>query len=188
VRRLWLFLAAALLCASYAAAEQLAAGKLLVATPKSQDPDLSRSVILLIHCDRDGAIGLMLNRPSKVPLRDVMPELKNAKAPVFAGGPVTIGVRALLKSSSKPDQAPHLFADVSVISTKSTLEKLIAAHTPPNVFRVYAGYTGWTLGQLQDEVNRGLWQVLPGDAGVIFDPAPEKLWDRLTAAAKNSRQ
>ena len=149
---------------------------------------MGRSVILLIHCDRDGAIGLMLNRPSKVPLADVMPELKNAKVPVFAGGPVTIGVRALLKSAAKPDQAAKLFADVSAISTKSVLEKLIAAQTPASMFRVYAGYTGWTLGQLQDEVDRGLWLVLPGDADVVFDPSPEKLWDRLIAGVKTSRQ
>ena len=135
-------------CASIPAiAQNLAAGKLLVASRKSHDPDLARTVILLVHYDRQGAIGLMLNRPSKVPLSDVMPELKNASAPVFAGGPVTIGVRALLRSATKPEQAVHIFADVSMISNKPLLEKMIDARTPATRFRVYAGYTGWSAEQ-----------------------------------------
>jgi len=169
-----------IVCASIPGiAENLAVGKLLVASGKSHDPDLARTVILLVHYDQQGAIGLILNRPSKVPLSDVMPELKNASTPVFAGGPVTIGVRALLQSASKPDQAVHIFGDVSMISNKSLLEKMIDARTPPTKFRVYAGYTGWSAEQLQSEGQLGLWHVLPADASAVFDPVPEKVWPRL---------
>jgi putative transcriptional regulator len=162
-----------------AVGQNLDAGKLLVASRTSHDPDLARTVILLVHYDLQGAIGLILNRPSKVPLSDVMPELKNASAPVFAGGPVTIGVRALLRSAAKPDQAVHIFADVSMISNKSVLEKMVGARTPASAFRVYVGYTGWSAEQLQSEVQRGLWHVLAADAHAVFDPAPEQVWPRL---------
>lgn len=162
-----------------AVAQNLAAGKLLVASRKSHDPDLARTVILLVHYDQQGAIGLILNRPSKVPLSDVMPELKNASVPVFSGGPVTIGVRALLKSAAKPDRAVHIIADVSMISNKPLLERIVAARTPATKFRVYAGYTGWSTGQLRSEVQLGLWHVLAGDASAVFDPVPEKLWPGL---------
>jgi len=169
-----------IVCASISAiAQNLAAGKLLVASRKSYDPDLARTVILLVHYDQQGAIGLILNRPSKVPLSDVMPELKKGSTPVFAGGPVTIGVRALLRSSAKPEQAVHIFADVSMISNKSLQEKMLDARTPATKFRVYAGYTGWSAEQLQSEVQLGLWYVLAADASAVFDPAPEKVWPRL---------
>ncbi len=162
-----------------AVAQNLAAGKMLVASRKSHDPDLSRTVILLVHYDQQGAIGVILNRPSKVPLSDVMPELKNGSPAVFAGGPVTIGVRALLRSAAKPDQAVHIFADVSMISNKPLLEKMVDARMPATKFRVYAGYTGWSAEQLQSEVQLGLWHVLPADASAVFDPVAEKVWARL---------
>lgn len=156
--------------------QDLAVGKMLVATRKSKDADLARSVILLVHYGRQGVIGLMLNRPSKVPLSDVMPELKRAAIPVFAGGPITIGVRALVRSKTKLDPAERMFGDVYVVSTKMLLENVVQ---PPNIVRVYAGYTGWSVEQLKDEVARGLWRVLAADTGAVFDPHPDALWSRL---------
>jgi putative transcriptional regulator len=138
--------------APLAIAQQLNVGKLLIATSKSHDPDLARSVILLIHYDNDGAIGLILNRR----VRDA-----------YFGGPVPLGVRCLFRSVKEPIDAEHLLADV-----------YLATH-PVKKGRVYAGYTGWSNQQLKDEVFRGLWKILDGDAAVIFDPKPTTLWPRL---------
>jgi putative transcriptional regulator len=175
----WLIIAATAL-AGAAPSQDLATGKLLVATRKSHDPDLARTVILLVHYDERGAIGLIVNRPSKAPLSDVMPELKDALVPVYAGGPLTIGVRALLRSRAKPEQAVHVFGDVSIISNKTLLAQMVAARTSSSTFRVYAGYTGWSAGELKNEVASGLWYVLAGDAGAVFDPRPGTVWPRLT--------
>jgi putative transcriptional regulator len=153
--------------------QELAAGKLLVATEKSRDADFARSVIFLIQFDRQAALGVMVNRRSSVPVSEVFPDLKSAPGgsdPVYTGGPVTVGIRALLRSPS---------GDVSVISTRTSLAKLAASGKPSSVFRVYAGYTGWTAAQLQDELARGLWRILPGDANAVFDAHPETLWRRL---------
>lgn len=89
---------------------------------------------------------------------------------VYAGGPVTIGVRALVRSNSPPF--------FSVISKRPQLLGMISSAEAP--LRIFAGDTGWTAQQLQSEVARGLWKVLPANAETVFDPHPETLWRRLT--------
>ena len=161
-------------------AADLAVGRLLVASETTRDAELAKSVILLVHYDEQGAIGLMINRRANVPLTEVYPGMKGASIDVFAGGPVSIGIRALVRSRSKPEEATHIFGDVFMISTKPVLARLVGSGTPAARFRVYAGYTGWSTQQLKSEVARGLWRVLPGDAAVVFDSNPGALWPRLT--------
>lgn len=137
-----------------AGAHQPSAGEILVATPKSHDPDLARSVILLLQFDAGGAVGLMLNRP-------------HGKA--FEGGPIELGVRTLVRARSKPEGAERIFGDVYMYP------RLVE-----NTGRVYVGYTGWSAQQLKDEIARGLWKVRAPDPGAVFDAKPATLWDRLS--------
>ncbi len=162
---------------------QLAAGKLLIATQKSRDADLKQSVVLLVQYDRDAAVGLIVNRRADVPASEALPELAKAKGgPVslWAGGPVTIGIRALHQSDFVPAEGREILPGISLISDKPLILKLLSASTPPDNFRVYAGYVGWTAQQLRNEVASGLWLVRAGDPHLIFDPDPETLWSRLT--------
>ncbi|MGP0075126.1 MAG: YqgE/AlgH family protein [Bryobacteraceae bacterium] len=152
-------------------AADLATGALLVATTKSHDPDFAHSVIVLIHYDSQSAIGLMLNKPTDLPISDFLPEAKGRQVVVYAGGPLAIGVRGLLRTKSAPF--------FSVITNKPELLKRIASGAPSNSFRIYAGYVGWTARQLQNEVARGLWTLLSANGGEVFDPHPETLWDEL---------
>jgi len=101
----------------------------------------------------------MLNKPTKIPITDLLPEAKG-KAIVYAGGPVTIGVRGLVRTKS----APYF----RVATNRAELLALIARGAPPAEFRIYAGYVGWTASQLHSEVSRGLWQQRAPDAHVIF--------------------
>jgi putative AlgH/UPF0301 family transcriptional regulator len=178
-----------------------AAGTLLVATRKMRDADFAQAVILLVHSDAQGVIGLMVNRPTEVPLAHLFPNLKDApagKAPVYLGGLVAQGARGLVLSAAKnppktnpektPDKTPDktsdalpVFGRVSVISDATALEKMALSGARPDVFRVYAGYTGWSAEQLRNELKFGYWRVLPPTENVVFDPHPETLWPRLTA-------
>ena len=142
--------------------QQLTTGNLLEATSKSHDPDFASTVILLIHYDSEAAIGLILNKKMPVPVSEVLLEAKGQSATVYAGGPIAIGVRGLVRSRSQPF--------FTVISDKPQLLKLIASGAPPTSFRLYAGYTGWTAKQLQSEVARGLWKVMPANRNTLFDP------------------
>ena len=124
-------------------------------------------MVLLIRYDRESAIGLMLNRPTSIPITEILPDAKGKSVRVFAGGPVTIGVRGLLQSQAAPF--------FTVVSNKTELLRMI--ETKP--VRIYAGYVGWTGQQLQSEVERSLWTVRPVGATSLFDPHPETLWRRL---------
>jgi putative transcriptional regulator len=161
-----------LLALASSASAQLATGNLLIATAKSHDPDFAHSVILLILYDSESAIGLMLNKPTSLPITEILPEAKSKSIAIYAGGPIPIGVRGLLRSKTLPF--------FSVISSRSELLGLISGSPTPDVFRIYAGYVGWTSAQLQNEVARGLWKVLPASTAELFDPHPANLWYRLT--------
>ena len=140
-------------------AQQLRAGTLLIATPKSHDPVLGQSVILLIHYDSDGAIGFIVNRRTGTS---------------YLGGPIAMGARTLFRSPTKPAHGEHIVADIYMLPDPTLVPKTSTEH------RTYAGYTGWSTQQLKDEISRGLWKVVPGDvAKIVFDPNPDTLWRRL---------
>ena len=163
--------------------KDLGAGKLLVASRGLRDPSFAETVILLVRYDTEGALGLMLNRRTDVPLSRVLEGLKAAKDrsdPVYLGGPVeTPVVFALLQSPAKPEGAEHIFGKVYLISTKALIEQTISARPDPSVFHVYLGYAGWNTDQLRKEVELGAWFIFRADAGTVFDSHPDSLWPRM---------
>jgi putative AlgH/UPF0301 family transcriptional regulator len=164
-------------------AEDLAAGKLLVASRDLGDPNFAKTVILLIHCDDQGAVGLILNRRTDVALSRVLEGLQGAKErsdPAYLGGPVDVpSVFALLQSPAKVEGAEHIFSKVYLISTKTLFEKTLAAGPNPQVFHVYLGYAGWTNEQLRMEVKLGAWFIFPADSGAVFNSDPGSLWQQM---------
>ena len=138
--------------------KDLGIGKLLVASRGLGDPHFARTVILLVHYDENGVVGLFLNRRTDVPLSQVL-DLKAAKDRsdlVYIGGPMEpLATFALFQSSAKIEKAENIFAGVYLISDKGLFEKTISAQPDPNVFHVYLGYAGWTQSQLRTEVQLG---------------------------------
>jgi putative transcriptional regulator len=184
-RALLLFFAAtSLALAQSTRGADLGRGRLLVASRALPDPNFAKTVVLLVHYDEDSVLGLILNRRTKVPLSRVFEDLGDVKGssdPIYSGGPVEKTVAlALLRSRGKPPAgAEPIFADVHLISGETLLQKTLAAGADPGVLRVYAGYSGWTMGQLQMEVKLGAWSIFRGEAGMVFDPDPDSLWPRL---------
>src|SRR5579862_4989218 len=178
---------ALLLCASIPAcaqSDELAAGKLLVASRDLGDPNFSKTVILLVHYDEDkGAVGLVLNKRTDVPLSRVFGDLKEANGrtdPVYIGGPVELNtVMGLLKASSKPQGADRVFGDVYLITNKDALTRTLASRAEAEVFHAFVGYAGWGAGQLEHEVELGAWHIMPADAGTVFHGDPDSVWPRL---------
>ena len=161
-------------------AKDLAAGKLLVASRDLADPNFAETVVLLVHYDVQGVVGLVLNRRTDVPLSRVLADLKPARErsdTVYLGGPVeTPLVLALFQSPANLDGAEHVFGRVYLISSKTLFEKTISAKPDPGVFHVYVGYAGWTADQLRREVELGAWFIFPGDASTVFNSDPDSLW------------
>lgn len=164
-------------------AKDLAPGKFLIARRSLLDPNFARTVVLLARYGEAGAMGLIINRRTKLPLSRALEGLKDAKnrpEPIYLGGPVEIsGVLALLRSSLKPEDARHVFTDVYLISSKTALEKALAAGAESTTLRAYLGYSGWAAGQLEREIELGSWAIWRGDAAAVFDPDPETVWTRL---------
>jgi putative transcriptional regulator len=181
-KQVWIIAAVALLQAGVRG-EELGAGKLLVASRDLLDPNFAQTVVLLVRYDDDSVLGLIINRRTQIPLARVFPELKEAKGqadPIYRGGPVErTAALALLRAPTKPEEAEHIFANVSMISSRALLDKTIAERMDPSMFHVYLGYAGWTKRQLQGEVELGAWRIFPGNAAAVFDPDPETLWARL---------
>ena len=161
----------------------LGPGKLLVASRGLEDPNFAETVILLVHYDTDGVVGLMLNRRTDLPISRVFAQLQAAKDlsdPVYLGGPVdTPTVFALLQSTDKLEGAEHVFGGVYWISTRTALEKAISSHPHPGVFHVYLGYAGWTTEQLRNEVLLGGWFIFQADKQAIFHTNPDYLWRQM---------
>ena len=159
--------------------QDLGVGKLLVASRGLGDPDFAGTVVLLVRYDEKGALGLILNRRTDVPLSRVL-DLEAAKDrsdPVYLGGPVgPSAVFALFKSSAKMEKAENIFGGVYLISDKALFEQTISARPDPGVFHVYLGYAGWTQDQLRTEAQSGAWFVFPADAATVFNSDPDSLW------------
>jgi len=164
-------------------ANYLAAGKLLVASRDLADPNFAQTVVLLVHYDAQGVLGLVLNHRTDVPLSQVLEDLKGAKDrsdPVYVGGPVELpAVFALLKSPTKVEGAERVFGGVYLISAKPVFEQTISSRPDAGVFRVYLGYAGWTKDQLQKEVELGAWFIFPADASTVFNSDPDSLWPQM---------
>jgi putative transcriptional regulator len=195
-RSLLLSIAIAALCGGSVASAQsaresdLGIGKILVASRDLSDPAFAESVILVIHYDEGGTVGLMVNRRTEVPISRALRELKiggDRSDPVYRGGPVeSANVLALLRSRVQPDDAAPVFGDVYLVSTKALLEKTLAKGAGPGEFRVYLGYCGWSRGQLENEVRQGSWQIFNRSADMVFDPDPKSLWRRLIARVEQN--
>jgi putative transcriptional regulator len=164
-------------------ARDLGAGKLLVASRDLHDPNFAKTVILLLHYDDQGVVGLILNRRTDVALSRVLEDYQGAKDrsdQAYLGGPVEVpAVFALLQSPAKVEGAERIFTGVYLISTKTLFEKTLAARPDPQVFHVYLGYAGWTKDQLRGEVQLGAWFVFPADTGAVFNSDPGSLWPQM---------
>lgn len=163
--------------------KDLAAGKLLVASRNLGDPNFAKTVVLLVHYDAEGVVGLVINRRTEIPISRVLEGLKAAQErsdPVYVGGPVeTPAVFALLQSPAKVQGAEHIVGKVYLISTKPLFEQTLSARPSPKVFHVYLGYAGWNQDQLRMEMELGSWFVFPGDAKTVFDSDPDLLWSQM---------
>lgn len=175
--------AAILLPAQSTRSEDLEAGKILVASQELSDPNFAETVVLLVHYDDEAAVGLIINRPTKVRVSRLAEQLKTAKGRselVYEGGPVGKGGLLLLtRSRTKLGDSDHVFGDVYLVSSKPQLEKSIAGTSEATPARLFLGYAGWTPDQLANEVELGAWYIFRGDADLLFDPDPEAMWQRL---------
>ena len=168
-------------------AARLHAGDLLVATPALLDPNFERTVVLILDNDEDGALGVVLNRPSPVPVADILPDwrgLTGAPDVLFQGGPVStdsaLAVGASMEHGMDPNAEPvgfrRLYDDVGIVDLDTPTELVGPVLTG---LRIFAGYAGWSEEQLDAEIRTGSWYVVPSVAADLFGADPSGLWKRV---------
>lgn len=152
-------------------------GHLLVAGPGLDDPNFRRTVLLVGEHGEDGAMGVVLNRQTSVTVADAVPplaELVAADDLVFVGGPVRPQAVVVLADFVDPGHADDL-----VLGTVGFLPGEIE-HADDvgrvRALRVFAGYAGWSPGQLEDELRERSWLVLPARVSDVFCDRPNALW------------
>ena len=167
---------------SIASDEQLAKGTFLVAADHLTDSHFSQSVIYLVAYSRRGAMGVIVNRPTDVQLAQALPHLEDqphAQDVIYAGGPVG-RTRMLLLIRSKTFPLEDVLPITDEVAASASLDNLaVLTEEAGSQFHVYAGYAGWSPGQLDSEVARGDWLVLPGDPATLFGTDLTNLWSTL---------
>ena len=155
-------------------------GKFLVAARKLQDPNFAHSVVLLVDYGRYGAMGLIINYPTGMTLSELMPAtagLERHADSVYLGGPVARNRLIVLGAGPAPDDVRYIIPDVYLTSDPAYLKRL--AEDGESVFRVFAGHAGWAPGQLEWEIARGDWHILPADRESILEKDAVGLWEDL---------
>jgi putative transcriptional regulator len=156
-------------------------GRLLVATPPLEDPNFDRTVIYVLEHHDEGALGLVLNRPSPEQLGEPLDgwvDLQTDPSLVFAGGPVeTDALIALARTSQPLDEAgDHLAPLNGDIASADLAADPALVLSSISALRVFRGYSGWGPGQLEDEIEAGAWLVLDPDPSDLFTSDPGDLW------------
>ena len=155
---------------------QLASGMLLVATPALQDPNFVDTVVLLLDVTEEGALGVVLNRPSQILVADVLEPWRDVVGEpevLFRGGPVgTDGALAVARLRDPQDTPVGWRPVAGVIGMVDLDTPTELVDGSLSAMRVFAGYAGWGAGQLDDEVERQDWYVVTSEADDPFRDDP----------------
>ena len=155
------------------------AGRLLVATPLLPDPNFDRTVVLLLAHSDEGALGVVLNRPSEMELDSPLPRWERLAAHppvVFFGGPVAPGAAICLARMPAGGVAPGWTPVTGELGTFDLEQDPDEVADGEAQIRVFAGYAGWGPGQLEGEIAAGAWFVVAAEPGDAMAHQPGQLW------------
>ena len=191
-RRLILAIPAMALCAALLAPDRTRsaetprgslAGQFLIAPSAMRDPRFEQAVILLLKHDKDGALGIVINRPlGQRPMADLIGDSSvSGNVQVFVGGPVEPNVGFIVHSADYR-RAATLDVDgrVAMTANREVLRDIADKKGPAKVLIAF-GYAGWAPGQLEAELAHNVWYTAPEDPALVFDDDRDKVWEHATA-------
>lgn len=176
--------------------EDISAGRLLVATPGLRDPNFARSVVLLLEHDRDGTLGIVLNRPLEVTIVEVLPDWTgevSAPERLFDGGPVSSEAALAVGLLTHPapdgaDEDTEAHEDGGLVGWRTMFGRvgLVDLDAPAPLLdgalsglRIFAGYAGWSPAQLEVEIDSGAWVVVDAEDDDLTTRTPGTLWSQV---------
>jgi putative transcriptional regulator len=153
---------------------------LLIARDELRDPNFSDAVVLVMNHLGPAPVGLVINRPTEVPVARLFPHLKRLETlpdKVYFGGPVELGsVWFLFRASRPPEHAVQAFGSIYLSADRELLLQLLARDKPMDKLRIFIGHSGWGPGQLEAEIAQGSWRLEHADADTIFQRKSEHRW------------
>jgi putative transcriptional regulator len=165
--------------------DQFLTGQFLVATPEMGDPRFRETVILMVRHSKDGAMGLVINRPAgEQKMSRILEDLGDSgdgatgSVPLYIGGPVQPELGFILHTTDyRRAGIIDVNGTVAVTATKEIIRD-VAAGNGPKRFMLIFGYAGWGPGQLEGELKRNSWYTTPFDLSLIFDLDRDRVWER----------
>lgn len=159
----------------------ITSGKLLVAEPFMIDPYFRRAVVLLCEHNEEGSVGFILNKKTEMKVTDLIPTFPEFDAEIFYGGPVQTdtlhyvhNVGTMLEDSIKLTDGVYWggdFESLQFLITSGLIE--------PHNIRFFVGYSGWSAGQLDEEMETGSWVTADMHANYLFKTKPDGLWSEV---------
>lgn len=157
-------------------------GKILISEPFLIDPNFKRSIVLLCEHNEDGSVGFILNKPTQVKLNQVMEEdFPEFDAPVYFGGPVQINTLQFIHKLGDTLEGSTEIGDGLYWGGSFEILKLLieSKQVKSSDFRFFIGYSGWSVGQLEDEMKINSWIVTSTESENLFSDEPDKLWGEI---------
>ena len=157
-------------------------GKLLISEPFLNDPNFKRSVILMAEHNDEGTLGFVLNQPSALLLKDLVPDLGQADFPIFIGGPVEVDtVHFIHRCYDKLNSGEEIANGIYWGGNFETLRILISNNSiDESEIKFFLGYSGWSKGQLMDEINTNTWIVSNKyNQDLVFSLNEEEVWRKV---------
>lgn len=164
----------------YKNANEPAKGTLLVSEPYLNDPNFERTIILLCEHNTDGSFGFVLNKPSKAEVGDVVEDLKNFHVPVYVGGPVQQDTLHFIHQCEDLEDAIEIIPGIYWGGNfDNLLVKIDAKVVAADEVKFFLGYSGWSAGQLDEELKTDTWIVSSRvDRELIFETDHQEMWKK----------
>ncbi len=162
-------------------------GQLLIATPDMRDPRFDHAVLIIVQHDREGALGIIINKPvGERPLAELLAAVGekgggDAKVPLFVGGPMQPEVVLVLHSAEYHAEGTLAVDGKVAVTGSAQILRDMAAKTGPQKSLLAFGYAGWAAGQLDAELEHNVWYTAPEDPALVFDADRGKVWDLAVA-------
>ena len=161
----------------------------LIAMPSLKDPFFAGSVTYLCEHNDEGAMGLVINVPTDMPLYELLEQLDMAPEeelpeldePVLQGGPIATDRGFVLHTPVAGFSSSQMLADNLMLTTSPDILTTLGTEQAPEEYLVTLGYAGWTPGQLEQELLENSWLTIPADTNLIFDTPLAKRWQQAIA-------
>ena len=161
----------------------------LLAMPSLEDANFSRSVTLICEHNKDGALGIVVNRPTSLSLSEIFQQLDlsqngiDCSDLVHFGGPVQSERGLVLHEGIGGWEYTLSITDTLGLTTSKDILSALANGTGPDSYLFALGYAGWTGGQLEEEIQQNSWLIVPANREILFETPVEQRWDKAAKMA-----